>query len=176
LSTERLVILALAALAGACRQDMHDQPKYRPLRPSTFFRDGRASRPLVPNTVARGQPGEVSAPPPVTVALLRRGQERFDIYCSPCHDRVGTGKGMIVQRGFKPPPSLHIDRLRQVPDAHLFDVITDGFGAMPSYAAQVPADDRWAITRYVRALQLSQNARLADVPPAERSRLETAGK
>jgi mono/diheme cytochrome c family protein len=176
LSTERLVVLALAALVAGCRQDMHDQPKYRPLRPSTFFRDARGSRPLVPGTVARGQIAEGAGPPPVTPPVLRRGQERFDIYCAPCHDRVGTGNGMIVQRGFKRPPSLHVDRLRQTRDAYLFEVITEGFGVMPSYAAQVPAEDRWAITAYIRALQLSQNARLDDVPPAERSGLEAGGE
>jgi hypothetical protein len=190
LRTERLLVLALAAVAAGCRQDMHDQPKELPLRPSAFFRDERASRPLVPDTVARGEPGDdvsrvtgkkdgryvVAGPFPVTPALLGRGQERFDIYCSPCHDRVGTGNGMIVRRGFKRPPSFHTDRLRRLPDGYLFEVITRGFGVMQSYAAQVPVDDRWAITAYVRALQLSQNAPLAAVPAAERSRLEAGGQ
>jgi cytochrome c553 len=194
LSTERAVLtqasrllaaLVLAATAG-CRQDMHDQPKYKPERASAFFADGRASRPLVDGTVAWGQLAEEQAdragkvkgayvrelPVPLTRALLLRGRERFDIFCSPCHDRAGTGDGMIVQRGYRRPPSLHAERLRQQPDGYFFDVITNGFGVMPSYAAQIPASDRWAIIAYVRALQLSQGATLADVPAAERRRLE----
>ncbi len=186
MNTDRTVVaLALAALLAGCRQDMHDQPKYRPLRPSAFFQDGRSARPLIPGTVAHGQLGEdatyltgksegqylTEVPLPATDHLLRRGRERFDIYCSPCHDRAGTGNGMIVQRGFRRPPSLHIDRLRQVPDGYLFEVISQGFGVMPAYAAQIPVDDRWAVAAYVRALQLSQNATLADVPARERARL-----
>jgi mono/diheme cytochrome c family protein len=180
-----LAVLVLAATA-ACRQDMHDQPKYKPQRASAFFPDGRASRPLVDGTVAWGQLAEEQAdragkvkgayvrepPVPLTRALLLRGRERFDVFCSPCHDRAGTGDGMIVQRGFRRPPSLHAERLRQQPDGYLFDVITNGFGVMPSYAAQIPAADRWAIIAYVRALQLSQGATLADVPAAERRQLE----
>ena len=165
---------------------MHDQPKYQPLERSTFFDDQRASRPLVPGTVARGHleadvafyQGTSDAgmlqelPIPVTHTLLERGQERFNIYCSPCHDRTGIGFGMIVQRGFKRPPSLHDQRLRDVPVGYLFQVIGNGFGVMPSYAAQVPAPDRWAIVAYIRALQLSQAASLADVPAGERQKLE----
>jgi mono/diheme cytochrome c family protein len=183
-----LVVLALAA-GTACRQDMHDQPKYRPLESSAFFPDGRASRPVVEGTVARGQLGEDAAwttgrvgkewvrtaPVPFTAERLARGRERFDIFCSPCHDRVGTGGGMVVQRGFKRPPSFHIDRLRQAGDGYFFETITLGFGTMPSYATQIPVDDRWAIVAYVRALQLSQGATLADVPADERARLQ-AGK
>jgi mono/diheme cytochrome c family protein len=179
-----LAALAFVLLAG-CRQDMHDQPKYQPLARSRFFADGRASRPAVEGTVARGEldsdPVVVTgrtadgfverAPLPLTEGLLRRGRERFDIFCAVCHDRVGNGGGMIVLRGFRRPPSFHVDRLRQQPDGYLFDVVTRGFGVMPSYATQIPIADRWAIVAYVRALQLSQHATLADVPPAERDRL-----
>ena len=163
----------MLGLVVGCRQDMHDQPKYKPLRASRFFDDGRASRPLVEGTVARGHLHEDEAPvPPVTRALLVRGRERYDIFCAVCHDRAGTGRGMIVERGFKQPPSFHIDRLRQVPDRYVVDVIGKGFGVMPSYAQQIRIADRWAIAAYVRALQLSQQATLADVPAAERALLE----
>ncbi|HLY17116.1 MAG TPA: cytochrome c [Bryobacteraceae bacterium] len=182
--------LAAAVLAG-CRQDMQDQPKYIPLRPSSFFADGRSERPLVEGTVARGHleadtvfyTGKADGKPvaafpfPVTREVLDRGQERFNIYCSPCHDRMGTGRGMIVRRGFThpPPPSYHIDRLRQAPDGYIFDVITNGLGAMPDYAAQIPPADRWAIVAYVRALQLSQHASVNDVPPDARGQLNKGG-
>ncbi len=169
---------------------MADQPRYKPLARSTFFGDERSARPLVPGTVARGQlraDGEYftgksggkpvdTFPFPITRESLERGQERFDIFCAPCHDRVGTGQGMVVRRGFRAPPSYHTDRLRQAPVGHFFDVITNGFGAMPDYAAEVPPRDRWAIAAYIRALQLSQDATLADVPPAERQRLMEGGK
>jgi len=169
-----------------CRQQMADQPSYRPLQQSTFFGDDRSARPLPPGTVAQGQlkaderfyTGKsggalaTSLPVPLTRELLARGQERFNIFCSPCHDRTGSGDGMVVQRGYRRPPSYHIDRLRQAPIGHFFDVITNGFGAMPDYAAQVPPADRWAIATYIRALQLSQNATLADVPPEARRQLE----
>ena len=169
---------------------MHDQPKYKPLKASKFFADGRTSRPLVPGTVARGHldddpllyTGKVGAtftttfPAPVTQAVLQRGQERYNIYCTPCHDRVGTGNGMIVQRGYRRPPSFHIDRLRDAPVGYFFDVITNGFGVMPSYAAQVPVSDRWAIIAYLRALQLSQHATLADVPAAEQQHLSPSAQ
>jgi len=174
-----LPVLLLTTLTG-CRQDMQDQPKFIPLRPSSFFADGRSERPLVEGTVARGHleadtafyTGKVDGKPiatfpfPVTRAVLERGQERFNIYCSPCHDRLGTGNGMIVRRGYRHPPSYHIDRLRQVPNGYIFDVITNGFGAMPDYAAQVPPQDRWAIVAYIRVLQFSQHAPLAEVPEA----------
>jgi len=178
-------LVAVGAAAG-CRQDMHDQPKYQPFEESHFFKDGRASRPRVPGTVARGRldddtlrvtgktasgPSE-SFPSPVTRATLDRGHQRFDIYCSPCHDRVGTGRGMIVMRGYKQPPSFHEDRLRGMPAGYFFDVMTTGFGVMPSYAAQVPVDDRWAIAAYIRALQLSQHATVADVPADQRAALD----
>ena len=190
MSTERALrgaALVVAAVLGiGCRQDMHDQPKDQPLAPSRFFADGRASRPRVEGTVARGEldldppftTGRIGdgfvreVPLPVTKPLLLRGRERYDIYCAVCHDRVGTGDGMIVRRGYRRPPSLHIDRLRNETDGYLFDVATRGFGQMPGYAAQVPVRDRWAIVAYVRALQLSQHATLADVPAADRDRLE----
>jgi len=173
-------------LLAGCRQDMHDQPRYEPLEASTFFEDGRASRPAVPGTVARGQlrtdthlyTGKVQGtvvdtlPFPVTPALLARGRERYEIYCVPCHDRTGQGQGIVVQRGFRRPPSLHIDRLREAPIGHFFDVMSNGFGAMMDYAAQVAPPDRWAIAAYIRALQLSQYATLADVPPAMQQQLQ----
>ena len=179
------LVLSLAVLS-ACRQDMHDQPKYIPLRPSDFFADGRSARPLSEGTVARGYldanvllytgkgaDGKPSNefPMPVTKELLLRGQQRFNIYCSPCHDRTGSGDGMIVRRGYRRPPTYHSDRLRQQPNGYFFDVITRGFGAMPDYAAQVQPEDRWAIVAYIRALQLSQQASINDVPAADRSQL-----
>lgn len=182
-----LVVLPLACLLlPACRQDMQDQPRYEPLERSDFFDDQRAARPLLPGTIARGHLDEDDAlfrgqagnapleniPMPIEPAILARGRERYDIYCSPCHDRVGTGAGMIVQRGLKRPPSFHEERLRIAPAGHFFQVISNGFGVMSSYAAQIPARDRWAIVAYIRALQLSQHAQLADVPAAERQRLE----
>lgn len=174
--------LALFALPG-CRQDMHDQPKYVPYRESRFFKDGRSARPRIPGTVARGRrdddtllvsgkvDGKLSEvfPEPVTRATLERGHQRFDAYCSPCHDRAGTGQGMIVLRGYKQPVSFHDERLRGMPPGYFFDVITNGFGVMPSYAAQVPVADRWAIAAYIRALQLSQHATVADVPAESRA-------
>ena len=174
--------LALLAVAG-CRQDMHDQPKYQPLEESHFFKDGRASRPRVPGTVARGRrdddalvvSGKVDGklsdvfPEPVTQATLERGHQRFDVYCSPCHDRSGSGRGMIVMRGYKQPTSFHDERLRTSAPGYFFDVVTNGFGVMPSYAAQVPVADRWAIAAYIRALQLSQHATVADIPEEGRT-------
>jgi len=164
---------------------MHDQPKYKGYRASKFFPDNRSVRPLVAGTVARGHLDDdapqstgladgkpiTTFPRPLTRELVARGQERFDIYCAPCHDRVGNGNGIIVQRGYRRPPSFHIDRLREAPVGHFFDVISHGYGVMPDYAAQVPVDDRWAIVAYIRALQLSQHATLADAPPEERSKL-----
>jgi len=176
----------LLLLFAACSPNMRDQPKYRSLAKSDIFPDGRASRQPVPGTVARGQlktdqrfhTGRVSAglvgsvPFPVDRQALERGRERFGIFCTPCHGLVGDGNGMVVQRGFRRPPSFHIDRLREAPDGHYFDVITNGYGAMASYASRIPPRDRWAITAYVRALQVSQNARLEDVPAEERQLLE----
>jgi mono/diheme cytochrome c family protein len=188
-SVPLIALLAVLGL-GACRQDMHDQPKYKTLRSSPFFDDGRTSRPRIEGTVARGELDAnverhtgrtaagsyvVAGPLPVTTDLLRRGQERYDVFCSVCHDRAGTGRGMIVRRGFRQPESFHTDRLRQAPDGYVFENISNGFGVMPSYAAQIPVDDRWAITAYIRALQLSQRATLADVPAEARAELEARG-
>jgi hypothetical protein len=166
---------------------MADQPRYGPLARSTFFEDGRAARPLEEGTVARGQlrndqhlytgkEGDKlvdTFPFAVTLERLVRGQERYNIYCSPCHDRVGTGQGMIVRRGYRAPESFHIDRLRQAPAGYFFDVMTNGFGVMPDYAQQVHPEDRWGIVAYIRALQLSQYATLADVPGDQRQQLES---
>jgi cytochrome c5 len=182
-----LAALLVAACAAACRQDMHDQPKIKAQAANPFFPDDRGGRPLLPGTVTAGASVEATAyltgkesgqlvrqaPLPATAAVLARGRERYDIFCSPCHDRVGTGQGMIVLRGYRRPPSFHEDRLRQEGDGYFFDTITNGFGVMPNYAQQVPVADRWAITLYIRALQLSQGATLADVPDAERARLAT---
>jgi cbb3-type cytochrome c oxidase subunit III len=170
---------------AACRQDMHVQPKYKPLESSTFFDDGRSARPVVPGTVARGQlrideglySGKVNGvelntfPMPITREVLERGRERYNIYCTPCHDRLGEGRGMIVQRGFPPPPSYHIDRLRQAPVGHFYSVITNGYGTMYSYASRISPDDRWAVAAYIRALQLSQQAKVSDLPEEDRQHL-----
>lgn len=173
--------LALLVLVG-CRQDMHDQPRFKPLAMSDFYPDLRSARPPVEGTVARGQlhedayfyTGKMGANPgdylpfPATADVLARGQERFNIYCSPCHSRIGDGNGMIVQRGYRTPPSYHTERLRKAPLGYFFDVITNGFGAMPDYASQIPPRDRWCIVAYIRALQLSQNATMADVASGEK--------
>ena len=165
---------------------MHDQPKYSAYRESTFFADGVGARPVVAGTVPRGHLNDdellyegkengVSAtrfPFPVDEAVMRRGQERFNIYCAPCHGATGLGDGMVVRRGYRRPPPLADQRLREIPVGHFFDVMTHGFGAMPDYAVQVNAADRWAIIAYIRALQLSGHATLQDVPPSERPQLE----
>jgi mono/diheme cytochrome c family protein len=185
--TKPLLILfpVAALLSAACSPNMREQPRYKPLAYSGFFADARAARQPVDGTVARGQlrqdaqfyTGKVNGAPvqktpvPVTAELLKRGQERYDIYCSPCHGRVGDGQGMVVQRGFQPPPSYHVERLVESPDGHFFDVITNGFGVMASYASRVAPADRWAITAYIRALQLSQAATMSDVPAGERDKL-----
>ena len=175
-----LGLLAILLFAG-CRQDMHDQPRFKPLAKSDFYSDLRSARPPVEGTVARGQlpedtyfyTGKIGSNPgdympfPVTEEVLARGRERFNIYCSPCHSQLGDGNGMIVQRGFRTPPSYHTERLRKAPLGYFFDVMTNGFGAMPEYATQIPPRDRWAIVSYVRALQLSQNAAVADVPQGQ---------
>jgi mono/diheme cytochrome c family protein len=180
----------LVLFTSACRQDMHDQPKYIPLRPSDFFADGRSERPLIEGTVARGHLNDDTAyfqgkgpdgkpvadfPFPVTKDVIQRGQQRYNIYCTPCHDRLGNGDGMIVRRGYRKPPSYHIDRLRTVPNGYIYDVISNGFGAMPDYSAQVAPRDRWAIVAYIRALQLSQNASVNDVPADARGQLQPGG-
>ena len=176
--------LAMMLTASACTQQMADQPSIRPLEASPVFPDGRSAREPVAGTVpsnfktmdqrttetlpANPQGG---IPLPVTPELLSRGRERFDIYCAVCHGRTGEGDGMIVQRGYSRPPSFHDDRLRTAPDSHFFEVMTNGFGGMPAYANVVSPRDRWAITAYIRALQLSQNASEADVPPANAGEL-----
>ena len=182
-----LGLASVFLLGNGCRQDMHDQPKYKPLRESDFFADKRASRPFVAGTVARGSlredtllyTGKLESgmltdklPMPVTNDLLDRGRVMFETYCAPCHGRTGAGNGMVVQRGFKKPFSFHIDRLRMMPVGYLYDVITNGFGAMSDYSAQVAVKDRWAIAAYVRTLQLSQYAPLDAVPAAKRAVLE----
>jgi mono/diheme cytochrome c family protein len=175
----------VAAAASGCRQDMHNQPKAIPLRESMFFKDTSSARPLVEDTVARGTlqddaafftgkngTAEVDALPfPLTADVLDRGEQRFNIYCTPCHGMSGQGDGMIVRRGYRQPPSYHIDRLRQAPIGHFYDVMTNGFGAMPDYRGQIAPRDRWAIAAYVRALQLSQHAPAAEFPPEERQKL-----
>jgi cbb3-type cytochrome c oxidase subunit III len=164
---------------------MHNQPKYIPLRESAYFSDGSSARPIVADTVARGTLQDDEAfytgkhgnqeldtlPFPLTKDVLDRGEERFNIFCAPCHDRAGTGLGMIVNRGYRQPPSYHIDRLRQAPIGHFFDVMTNGFGAMPDYRAQIPPRDRWAIAAHIRVLQLSQHASAPDLTPEERQKL-----
>ncbi len=168
----------VAVVCGGCDQQMSNMPRYKPLAASDFFADGQASRPRVPGTIARGSvldPELVTGrangvlvsqfPMPVTRELLGRGQQRFDIFCSPCHGRVGSGDGMVVLRGFRPPASFHIERLREAPAGHFVDVMANGVGEMSSYAARVAPADRWAIAAYIRALQRSQLASLADVPP-----------
>jgi len=188
-------IFALLGFTSACRQDMHDQPKYVPLRQSEFFPNNQSARSFVEGTVARGSiPANASAqqtvqsptgasgspedlfPFPITEEVLKRGQQRFNIYCSPCHSQIGDGNGMIVQRGFRKPPSFHTERLRQAPASHFFDVMTNGFGAMSSYAEQIPTNDRWSIIAYIRALQLSQNAPKALLNDEEQKRLNAGGQ
>jgi hypothetical protein len=177
--------VVVPVLAASCRQKMAEQPKYKPLASSDFFPDRRASRPLPPGTVARGHLNEDSLlytgkvageladafPFPVTREVLDRGRERYEIFCSPCHSRLGDGRGMVVRRGFPPAQSFHIDRLREAKPGYYFDVITNGFGRMQGYAAQIPPRDRWAIVSYVRALQLSHHATLEDVPQENRADL-----
>ena len=179
-------ILVVLATTG-CRIDMHVQPRQNPLAKSDFFSDGRSARPLVENTVAReavkndvyNVPKDFAGFPPgltVNEKLLERGQDRYKIFCTPCHGLQGDGNGMIAMRGMKHPPSYHIDRLRQAPNGYFYDVITYGFGAMYSYSERIPPVDRWAIIAYVRALQLSRNARAADLSPEMRQRLDGADK
>jgi len=179
-------VVSLIALLVGCRRDMQDQPKLRPYRRTEFFGDERSARPLVAGTVARGQLEEEgllaaaktgaafsdALPMPVDEALLRRGQERYTIYCSPCHGRLGRGDGMVVRRGYRQPSSFHVDRLRAQPAGYFFDAISHGFGAMPDYAAQIAVRDRWAIVAYVRVLQLSQNVPASELAPDARAQLE----
>lgn len=179
-----VLLIGVCLLGGACRRDMQDQPKMKPYRESTFFGDGLSSRPPVEGTIPRGylrsdkeyytgkksvSPGSTASPStnaypddmetfpfPITADTVERGRERYEIFCSVCHGTTGYGDGMIVRRGFRQAASFHEDRLRQAPVGHFFDAITNGWGAMPSYASQVPVQDRWAIIAYIRALQLSQ--------------------
>jgi cytochrome c553 len=178
-------LIVVSAFSSACRQDMHDQPKYPPLRASTFFDDDRSARPLVAGTVAQGhlhedallETGKIGNtdadmfPFSVDARLVARGRERFDIYCAPCHGRTGNGDSMIVRRGFRRPESYETDRLRAAPAGHFVDVILNGFGAMPDFADRIDARDRWAIAAYIRALQLSGHATIGDVPANERGAL-----
>ncbi|MBA3948366.1 MAG: cytochrome c [Acidobacteria bacterium] len=180
-------LIALAAAAG-CRQDMHDNPRHEPLEASRSFADQSSSRMLIEGTVPRGHLKDddllytgmsdgmpaTEFPFAITRASLDRGENRYNVYCAPCHSTVGDGRGMVVQRGYRQPPSFHIDRLRDVPPGYVFDVITNGFGVMPDYRAQIAAEDRWAIVAYVKALQLSQHATEADVPESERGKLHAA--
>jgi hypothetical protein len=175
-------LMVLIAISSGCRLDMHEQPRQNPLSRSEFFPDQRSARPPVEGTVARGQlhedtyfytgkiggnPGD-AMPFPVTKQVLERGRERFNIFCAPCHSRVGDGNGFVPSRGFtRRPPSFHIVRLQKAPVGYFFDVMTEGFGIMPDYASQIPPQDRWNIVAYVRALQLSQNATMADVPAGQ---------
>lgn len=181
-------VLSTFVLAGGCRylrQDMATQPKNLPLTPSNFFADGRSERPLLDNTVARGSlandalfvPKDSNAfPLPVNQELVERGQNRYRIFCAPCHGLQGDGNGMIAMRGMKHPPSFHQDRLRQATNGYLYDVITNGFGAMYGYSAQVQPRDRWAIVAYERALQLSRDAKVADLPAELREKLNQSGR
>lgn len=180
------VVMACCAVLIACRQDMHDAPRYDPLEASDFFPDGRSARPPVLNTVARGllrddellytgrMNGQLANlfPMPVTADVMSRGQERFNVYCSPCHGRTGLGDGMVVRRGFRAPTRLDDPRLLEAPVGYFYDVIANGFGAMADYSAQVPVADRWAIVAYIKALQLSQHATINDVPADKRAELK----
>lgn len=185
-------LAGVALLLSGCRMDMHIQPKYLPDWPTKFFSDGRSDRQPVPGTVARGElrvdelmysgteNGVLSNrfPFPITRADLERGRERYNIYCAPCHDYSGTGRGMIVRRGFPQPPSYMLPRLRSAPVGHFYQVMTNGIGKMYSYSARVSPADRWRIAAYIRVLQLSRNATLQDVPEPERQKLmqEPAGQ
>jgi mono/diheme cytochrome c family protein len=183
--------LALILISGmsltSCLNNMRDQPRYEPLEASSFFGDGRSARPLPTGVVPRGslEVNQVTPTPPptqttdldtypfpITMQVLQKGREQYDIYCSPCHGYDGYGRGMIVERGFSPPPSLHSEALRRAPGSHIYDVISNGFGRMYSYAYRVSPDDRWAIVAYIRALQLSQNASQDLVPPEAQNQLQ----
>jgi mono/diheme cytochrome c family protein len=178
---------ALLALLSGCEKmvrNMYDQPRYKPMAASPLFADGSSARPPVPGTLAasdgvfagassgrvgadavdqrRAAQKQQSLPAQIPLAMLERGRERFDIYCSPCHSPVGDGDGRVAQRGFPHPPSFHTDKLRSAADRHFYDVITNGYGLMSSYAGRVPPQDRWAIVAYIRALQLSQHVKVGD--------------
>ncbi len=177
--------LAISGCDYSLRQDMANQPYNRPLSPSDFFADGRSERPLIENTVAHGAPENdvynvakdyAAYPLPVNEKLLQRGQDRYKIFCAPCHGLQGDGNGMAAVRGMKHPPSYHIDRLRQAPNGYFYDVMTNGFGAMYSYSERIPPSDRWAIIAYVRALQLSRNAKTSDLPESLRQKLANSAE
>jgi mono/diheme cytochrome c family protein len=182
---KRVVLAGAMLVLAGCRRDMFNQPKSNPMRESDFFPDRTASRPLPPHTVARDDLENDAAfytgmigtnlvttfPYPVTREMLERGRQRFEINCVPCHGETGEGNGIVVQRGFPAPPSYHIPRLREAPIGHFFDVMTRGYGAMFSQAERVTPEDRWAIAAYIRALQLSEHATLAEVPAAEVKKL-----
>jgi mono/diheme cytochrome c family protein len=176
-----LLLLAVLVTTG-CRLDMHVQPRYNPLAKSDFFEDQRAARPLVEGTVARGElhadtyfyTGKIGnndgdyMPFAVTHADIERGRQQYNVFCSPCHSRLGDGNGFIPTRGFaRKPPSYHIERLQKAPIGYFFDVMTNGFGIMLDYSAQISPRDRWCIAAYIRALQLSQNATRADIPAGQ---------
>ena len=183
------LLLAAACLvaAGGCgtlRQDMANQPRQNPLSPASFFQDDRSARPIIDNTVVRGSVEEDALlvpkdsntfPLPLTQELLARGQDRYNIFCSPCHGLQGDGQGMVTMRGMKHPPTYHQDRLRNEPNGYFFDVITRGFGAMNGYSAQLNPQDRWAIVAYVRALQLSRDAHVGELPANLREKLMAGG-
>ena len=183
LLTSGLTLLVL--VTAGCRRDMYDQPKYKAYDASTFFKDGSSSRQQIEGTVARGDVEEDSLfyrgkidgkdadifPFEINREVLELGRERFLIFCSPCHGRAGDGRGMVVRRGFSPPPTFHAPYLRQKPVGHIFNVITNGYGAMYSYAARIPTRDRWAITAYIRTLQYSREASLDDLTEEERTKL-----
>lgn len=186
-----LLVVVVAALGG-CQNQLYGaqlmrfQPRFDPLEENTFFEDGRSARPLVADTVARGQlrvdeqlyTGRIAGdyatdyPMPITREVLERGQQRFNIFCAPCHGQLGDGKGMVVQRGFKQPPSFHTDRLRNAPPGYFFDVMTNGFGTMYSYKSRVKTEDRWAIAAYIHALQLSQHADVSALPAEDVQQIE----
>ncbi len=182
-----LVTVCLFVLSGCnntLRQDMANQPRQNPLSPSDFFQDGRSERPIIENTVVRGSiendqlavPKDSNVfPLPLTMELLERGEDRYKIFCTPCHGLQGDGQGMVTLRGMKHPPTYHQERLRNVPNGYIYDVITNGFGAMNGYSAQLTPSDRWAIVAYVRALQLSRNAPVADLPADLREKLMAGG-
>jgi hypothetical protein len=180
-----LCTLTISGCDYSLRQDMANQPYNRPLSPSDFFADGRSERPLIENTVAHGAVGNdvysvgkdyAGYPLPVNEKLLQRGEERYKIFCSPCHGLQGDGNGMAVVRGMKRPPSYHIDRLRQAPNGYFYDVVSNGFGAMYSYSERIPPSDRWAIIAYIRALQLSRNAKASDLPESLRQKLPNSAE
>src|SRR5271163_4606834 len=183
--TSACATIVTMLLLTACRQDMQDEPRYKPLAASEFFADHRSARPMVEGTVARSElridearyVGKINGqdidqcPIPIARADIERGQNRFNIYCTPCHGRLGDGNGMVVLRGFRQATSYYTEKLMKAPVGHFFDVVTNGFGAMPSYASRVEPDDRWRIIAYIRALQLSESAGINDVPQGQRQQL-----